>query len=61
MPIGGNAPDGATPYRNMSAAEIANLKESEFNAAMANPQSRRDLRYAMARAEGFPDGDEPNW
>jgi hypothetical protein len=52
----GNA-DGTSAYRNYSPVDIANMSEREFMAAMANPATARDLRYAMARAEGFDNGE----
>jgi len=59
VPSGGTSSEGASPYRNYSAADIANMSEREFSAAMANPNTARDLRYAMARAEGV-EGDDFN-
>lgn len=60
VPAGSNAPEGASAYRNYSAVDIAQMSEREFNAAMANPQTARDLRYAMAKAEGL-EGEDINW
>ena len=49
--------EGVSAYRNYSPVDIANMTEREFMAAMANPTTARDLRYAMARAEGFDNGE----
>lgn len=56
VPTGGNAEAGS-PYRNYSPADIANMSEREFMQAMANPNTARDLRYAMAKADGFENGE----
>jgi hypothetical protein len=57
VPTGGNAAEGATQYRNYGPADIAAMSEREFMQAMANPNSARDLRYAMAKADGFDNGE----
>lgn len=56
VPAGGQA-NGAAGYRNYSAADIANMPEREFMAAMANPQTAAELKYAMNRADGL-EGEE---
>ena len=60
VPAGGNA-NGASAYRNYSAADIANMSEREFQRALADPNTAKDLRYAMARAEGFDENEEVDW
>jgi hypothetical protein len=49
--------NGGSAYRQYSPADIAQMSEREFMQAMANPNTARDLRYAMARAEGFDSGE----
>jgi hypothetical protein len=59
IPAGGNA-GGASSYRNYGPADIEAMSEREFMAALSNPQTAADLKYAMARADGL-DGDEVSY
>jgi len=44
-------------YRDMTNAELAVLPEGEFQAALANPQTRADILYAFRKAEGLSEDD----
>jgi hypothetical protein len=59
VPAGGNT-GGASSYRNYGPAEIAGMSEKEFNAALSNPATAADLKYAMSRADGLED-EEVNY
>jgi hypothetical protein len=48
---GGN--EAQTAYRNYTPAQIAALSEREWSALMANPATAKELRYAVAMAEGI--------
>lgn len=47
-------------YRDMTPADIANMTEAEFSAALNNPQTKAEMEYAMARADGL-EGQEVNY
>ena len=53
VPAGNGNEAGTSAYRNYSPADIANMSEREFMTAMSNPASARDLKYALARADGL--------
>jgi hypothetical protein len=45
--------EAATNLRNLSPSEIADMKEDVFMRLLSDPNSRRDLEYAMAKADSI--------
>lgn len=52
--------EGVTAYRNYGPADLAAMSEQEFMAAMADPAKKRDLKFAMQKADGLGE-QEINW
>jgi hypothetical protein len=51
--LGGAGGEAQTSYRNYTPAQIAALSEREWSRLMADPVAARELKYALAMAEGI--------
>ncbi len=58
-PSAGN--EAKSRYRDMSPADLANLSEREWSAAMSNPETRRELEYAMQKADQLLDYEDVSY